>query len=89
MIWHYDDLQKWINNGCDLNIAKKVLELNCINNDLEKLPKEIGKLINLEKLDCSKNTLETLPKEIWKLINLKKLNFSDNRLKKYQKKLET
>jgi hypothetical protein len=34
MKWAYVDLQKWINNGCDKNIAQNVIELNCSNNKL-------------------------------------------------------
>ena len=50
------------------------------NNKLQSLPKEIGRLINLQRLDLSYNELQSLPKEIGQLINLQFLNLNDNKL---------
>jgi hypothetical protein len=80
MIWYLNDLKKWIKNGCDNNIALKITELNLSNNKLTKIPKEIGKLINLQKLYLQNNYLKIIPKEIGNLINLQKLNLYNNNL---------
>ena len=73
MKWNYNDLTKWIENGCDKLIGDTITKLD-INNRyyLSTLPKEIGNLINLQKFNCSHNKLTTLPKEIGNLINLQK-----------------
>ncbi len=47
---------------------------------LKKLPKQIGKLKQLEKLNVSELNLETLPKEISKLTKLKSLDISFNNI---------
>ncbi|EMJ48521.1 leucine-rich repeat domain-containing protein, partial [Leptospira santarosai] len=49
------------------------------------LPKEIGKLQNLEELELAFNQLTTLPKEIGKLQKLKKLDLGGNPFLKRQK----
>ena len=51
-------------------------------NNLESLPNEIGKLVNLTDLDLSYNSLigADLPKELWQLTNLIELNLVSNNL---------
>jgi len=45
---------------------------------IDKLPKEIGNLTNLQALNISNNQLQEFPKEINQLINLKILDISNN-----------
>lgn len=46
------------------------------------LPKEIGKLTNLETLDLSHTNIQTISPAIWKLPNLKNLDLSFTKLKR-------
>ena len=80
MKWIYKDLKKWIDDGCDKNIANDVVELDCALNKLKVLPSEIGQLINLQEFDCSYNELTVLPSEIGQLINLQSFYCSNNEL---------
>ena len=68
MKWNYDDLIIWINNGCDQNIAKNIIELDCSHNKLQNLPPEIGRLINLQIFDFSNNEIECIPPNFQRLI---------------------
>jgi Leucine-rich repeat (LRR) protein len=56
-------------------------ELNLSFKQLKELPKEIGKLINLQNLYIYNNQLKELPKEIGNLTNLQTLWLNDNELK--------
>ena len=59
-------------------IVKRII-LECNNQLLGEIPKEIGKLINLQMLYLFNNQLTgEIPKEIGKLINLRELNLSNN-----------
>ncbi len=49
-------------------------------NGLSDIPKEIGKLINLEQLNIYNCKITSLPKEIGKLKNLNRLILSNNKL---------
>ena len=73
MEWKYNDLIKWIENGCDKLESFNVTKLYINNKKLIMIPPEIGNLINLQHLDCSHNKLTTLPKEISNLTNLQTL----------------
>ncbi len=57
----------------------KKLKLNLSGLELDLLPSEIEKLINLTELDLSNNELKSFPLEIIKLTNLKTLNLSGNK----------
>lgn len=48
MEWNYNDLQKWIKNGCNEETAKKIKSLNINCNNISEIPKEIDQLINLK-----------------------------------------
>ena len=77
-------LKEWfgikVHEGSDEKFIIKVLDL--YNNKLEGvLPKEIGKLTNLQWLYLYNNKLEgEIPKEIGKLNNLQRLSLSINKL---------
>jgi len=58
-----------------------IIEINCSNNKLIKLPNEICNLVNLQTLNCYNNQLTELPNNMKKLINLKYLNLNTNKLK--------
>jgi len=62
-------------------------ELNLSNCYLEKVPVEIGKLINLKSLDLSQNLLylNELPEEMGNLFNLNTLSLRHNDLKYFPK----
>lgn len=63
-------------DGIFANKALQILILSGIR--LERLPKEIGELKNLEFLDLENNALSSLPVEISNLKNLKLINLSGN-----------
>ncbi|WP_001011290.1 leucine-rich repeat domain-containing protein, partial [Leptospira interrogans] len=71
----YTDLAKALQNPL------KVRTLDLSANRFKTLPKEIGKLKNLQELNLNKNQLTILPKEIGQLKNLRKLNLSANQIK--------
>ena len=89
--WKYNDnwltdepLSKWWGIEVHENLNSKFIikEINLSWNRLEgKIPKEIRKLINLERIDLSINQLSgEIPKEIGKLINLQGLYLNNNQL---------
>ena len=61
-------------------VQEKATTLDLMNNQLTKLPPEIGQLSNLEQLNLSGNQLTELPPEITQLSNLPSLNLSRNQL---------
>ena len=71
----YKDLRENF-DGIFANKALQILILSGIR--LERLPKEIGELKNLEFLDLENNALSSLPVEISNLKNLKLINLSGN-----------
>lgn len=85
LLWKYDDLLKWINEGCDLNIGFCVDVLDCSytleNIKLKSLPIEISKLTNLTILYCNNNEITYLQPEINKLTKLTELHCNHNKLK--------
>ncbi|CAL8083669.1 unnamed protein product [Calicophoron daubneyi] len=50
------------------------------NNNLERLPAELGNLINLVNLDASCNKLQSLPPTIGDLVELRALILNDNKI---------
>lgn len=77
--WSYNDLKKWITDGCDLEQASKVEELRCSSCGLTELPPEIELLVNLKYLRCYNNKLNKIPKFISNL-NLVYLDCSFNNI---------
>ena len=77
-------LSEWNGISVDENSNSKfvVNEINLDFNELKgEIPKEIGKLTNLEYLDlCNNKLLGEIPKEICKLNNLRMLTLSCNEL---------
>lgn len=64
---------------------KKLQFLNCANNSLQSLPKEIGNMAVLKFIDVHNNNLKILPQEIWQLTALETLNASSNLLNSFPK----
>ena len=64
MEWNYEDLQFWIENGCDSEISKQIVTLDISCNNLTEIPKEIGKLTNLQIFFCFSNQIMEIPKVI-------------------------
>jgi len=60
----------------DVDIMKIYLSINRI----QKLPSQLGNLLNLKKLYCNHNQLIELPRQIGNLINLEDLIVSHNQL---------
>jgi len=85
--WKYKDLQIWINNGCDKNIAKRVTKLDIKSKQIKKIPKEIRHLVNLKKFYCFNNQLKKIPKEIRYLTKLQEFQCSVNQIKKIPKEI--
>jgi len=77
-------MRDWERITIDENLEGKykLTEINLYNLLLKgEIPKEIGKLINLQDLRLSQNKLiGEIPKEIGKLINLQELNLYNNQL---------
>ena len=80
LLWSYNDLIRWINSGCNKEIALNVISLDCSKNKLTSLPSEIKQLTNLTILNCTNNKLTSSPPEIGQLTNLIMLNCSNNKL---------
>ena len=70
MEWKYNDLIKWIENGCDNSVGESVTKLDISYNNLRTVPPEIGNLINVQYFSCDYNYLTILPPEIGNLINV-------------------
>src|SRR5277367_5259205 len=47
---------------------------------IQRIPSEIGQLINLQQFNILRNQLQSIPTEIGQLINLQQFNISDNEL---------
>jgi Leucine-rich repeat (LRR) protein len=62
MKWTYNDLKKWIENGCDKLVGESANILDINYNNLTTLQSEIGNLINLREFGCHSNKLTTSPK---------------------------
>lgn len=103
-LYIYTDLiieDSWINPisiwsyRYSLNLPKEKSELLSIEKiiahdiEIEYIPKEIGKLQNLQEIDFSNNNIsifddniiKEIPEEIYNLPNLTKLNISNNKIK--------
>jgi Leucine-rich repeat (LRR) protein len=81
MKWYFEDLNEWIKNGCDNEIALQITELDLFRYSLTKIPVEIGNLINLQILEINNNyKLTTIPVEIGNLTKLQILSLINNNL---------
>jgi hypothetical protein len=71
MQWKKEDLNLWIKNGCDVEIAKNVtvLDISYFGNiTIEtkketKIPNQVGYLVNLTEFNCSGNEITKIPKK--------------------------
>ena len=88
MMWYYRDLENWINNGCDKDVAKQVITLDISCKKLENIPKEISYLIQLQKLSCVQNEIREIPIEICYLTQLKGFYCSRNNIKEIPKEIK-
>ncbi len=61
--------------------------LDLSNNQLERLPEEISRLVGLQVLDLSKNPLEGFPKAICQLVHLRDLILRCTHLKRLPKEI--
>jgi len=73
--------------GGELADLKEIASLDLHNNQLEKLPDEIGKLTNLRNLYLQKNRLKLVPSSLGSLNLLTMLNLSHNNLKELPENL--
>jgi len=62
-------------------------KLSLLDNQLSKIPREIGKLKELQELWLNDNKIKELSKEITQLRNLQKLDLSNNQLSELPKKI--
>lgn len=65
-----------------LPIMPKLQELDMTGNKMDKLPKNIGRLLTLEKLKLDDNRLLRLPESIGELIHLQTLSLQSNNISK-------
>ncbi|VDP92474.1 unnamed protein product [Echinostoma caproni] len=63
-----------------LNQLTYITTLVIKNNNLERLPSELGNLVNLVNLDASCNKLQSLPPTIGDLTELRALILNDNKI---------
>lgn len=68
-----------------LGKLKKLQSLQCANNSLQALPKEIGLLTALKVIDVHCNNLKSLPGELWQVVTLEGLNVASNLLTSFPK----
>ncbi len=61
--------------------CSKIQSIDLISNKIRKLPKDFGKLKNLEELDLTGNRLRCLPESFEELEKLSYLNLSYNNIK--------
>ena len=61
-------------------MASWVKKLSLMSNFLHVIPKEVGKLVHLQRLNLAHNDLETIPSELVLLPQLKSLTLAHNRL---------
>jgi hypothetical protein len=82
--WKYEDLLKWIDDGCCENIANTITSLSICGifngKKISVVPPEIGQLINLESFNCSNNELTQLPKCMSRLVNLTRFKCYNNKI---------
>lgn len=69
------------------NIIVDLKLLTIRNNEIKKLPPEIGILQNLEDLDISGNQIQELPPEIRLLQKLTHLNVSENQIQEFPQEI--
>jgi len=81
--------QIWdIESGKEITYKINLHILNLLDNNITKLPKDIGNLNGLKYLNLSNNQLRELPEEIINLNNLKYLNLSYNELEVLPENIE-
>jgi len=87
--FYYRCLQKWINNGCDENIANQIIALNISfpKKFLYEIPKEIFHFTQLQKLICCSNKITEIPKEIRCLTQLQVFECECNQIKEIPKEI--
>jgi len=85
--WKYRDLQEWINNGCDENIAKQVISLDISFSEIIEIPKEISYLTQLHTFNCCRNQITEIPKEISYLTQLQEFWCYCNQIKEIPKEI--
>ena len=61
-------------------LASTLVSLNADNNQLTRIPREIGKLVNLQNLSLCNNQILRLPDEICSCLNLEKLWLDWNKI---------
>ncbi|ATZ80669.1 leucine rich repeat protein [Bodo saltans virus] len=85
--WCLPQLRGWIEDGCDIEIAKSIIKLDIALMGLTKIPTEIGQLVNLKYFRCANNEITKIPKEIGQLVNLKYLNCTSNQITEIPKEI--
>lgn len=81
--WHFNEFQKWIENGCSPDFNDHVKQLDLSNCNIKVFPREIINLKSLVYLDISHNHLESIPDDFKLLKELTYLDISHNNLSSF------
>ena len=81
MSWNYTNFKKWIESGCEKDVAETVHKLSIGGNDITTIiTASISLFTNLHTLNLGENRLTTLPDSIFALTNLRELYLYGNLL---------
>ncbi len=78
--WISNDFNKWLLDGCDIQIANKIKSLNLNSSNIDSISDSIIFLSNLNKLTLCWNNFRSIPTHITHLVNLEILGAGSNKI---------